>query len=455
MATIFPMKLLVLLCTVLYGVLSLPLEPIPGKSGEDQVKDAVHKAELAAKNAALQNEKNGNSAEMRVAAIKAKLNALHSIKQHMQTVHKLHPELKSLRKWGHTNHPNNNFKSYNHQPYDFMSYHHFRRPRHRNTLSKMITLKDLARGAAVPNNYKEDTTLEDRLALEAEEDKKYANSDNDIYSSTRSSLSNQDTTQSIQNQVARESARELKEIQQQINAESQNSLGKTSMGPSNSGALFQGNPSAQKLGQQKPATRNDMMGVQSDLKNALSNAEGLNTDSNIMSPQVSNGENDIGGNAFTGLGEVKQPDEINQMNSNMGGISQMPNLGQSEQMGEGQATIEGPQGDNAQSAVSALAAGAGQAAVSNAQQPMIPNDVGGLGGPGEPSNPMESMGLQGPGNIKAADAGVLQGGNSLGGGEMMPGGSMESNSLEGANMKKSKINDLMLHLPSKQANQNV
>ena len=61
----------------------------------------------------------------------------------------------------------------------------------------MISLNDLASDAAVQNKFQEDTTLEDRLALEAEEDKKFGNSDNDIYSSARSSLSSQDATEVI------------------------------------------------------------------------------------------------------------------------------------------------------------------------------------------------------------------------------------------------------------------
>ena len=65
-----------------------------------------------------------------------------------------------------------------------------------------------------------------------------------------------------------------------------------------------------------------------------------------MSPQASNGENDIDGNAITGLGEEKQPSEISQMNSDMPSMPQIPNPGfsQNEQMGGAQASIEGPQG---------------------------------------------------------------------------------------------------------------
>ena len=65
------------------------------------MKETVHKAELAARDAALESERNGNSAELRVAAIKAKLKAQRAIKQHMLGAHKLHSKLKSLRKWGH------------------------------------------------------------------------------------------------------------------------------------------------------------------------------------------------------------------------------------------------------------------------------------------------------------------------------------------------------------------
>lgn len=83
-----------------------------------------------------------------------------------------------------------------------------------------------------------------------------------------------------------------------------------------------------------------------DLKNAFSNAEGMNTDSNIVSPQASNVENDVGGNAITGLGEEKQPSEISQMNMDMPSMPQVPNPGflQNEQMGGAQASMEGPQG---------------------------------------------------------------------------------------------------------------
>lgn len=65
------------------------------------VKEAVHKAELAARKAAQESEKSGNNAELRVAAIKAKLAAQHAVKEHFQRNQKLHQKLKSLRRWAH------------------------------------------------------------------------------------------------------------------------------------------------------------------------------------------------------------------------------------------------------------------------------------------------------------------------------------------------------------------
>lgn len=303
----------------------------------------------------------------------------------------------------------------------FANIHGFMYILYRNTFSNMISLNDLASDTKYPNNYHEDTTLEDRLALEAEEDKKYGSmSDNDAYGSSRSYFSNGDASRSIQNQVASESARELKEIQQQINAESQNSLGKTTIGQA--AAMFQGNPSAQPASQQKPRARDAM----TDLNSALNNAEGMNTD--------------FGGNGFTGLGEEKQPGELAM---NMPGMSSLtsPEQSQPEQMGEAQASMEGPQaGDSAQSAASALAAGAGQTAFSNPQPEMANGGAGqgGLGGEveqgGQNMSPME------PEGIRAMNGGSL-GTNNLGGSEMMPSGGMEGNGFGGGSMKKSKIND--------------
>ena len=66
------------------------------------VREAVRKAEEAAKKAAEESAKHGdNAAELRVAAIKAKLAAQNAIKQRMHAAHKIHPSLKSIRKWGH------------------------------------------------------------------------------------------------------------------------------------------------------------------------------------------------------------------------------------------------------------------------------------------------------------------------------------------------------------------
>ena len=445
MASLLFARLLILLSAV--GVFSLPLEPLPGKSGEDQVREAVRKAEEAAKKAAEESAKHGdNAAELRVAAIKAKLAAQNAIKQRVHSVSKLHPKLKSIRKWGRPSNLHTNLKQFvNHKRLNGLlplAHRRLRRPLHRNAYSHMINLNELAKDGAPQNNYQEDTALEDRLALEAEEDKKIGSQypEDSDYSFSRSSLSGRDATQSIQNQVARESARELKEIQQQINAESQNSLGKTTMG--DAAAMFH-NPSPQSPGvQQKPQTRNGMMELQDDLNHALTNADSMNNDPRLLSSQLNSQEgNSIGGNTFTGLGEERSQGDIE---SNIAGMASMQNSEQVEPMGDGQASMEGPQGDSIQSAASALAAGAGQTAFGSPHLGMS-NDVGGLGGPTGLGEQAGITGLGGPAGIEGGNLGngALEAGSlgpeasSLGGaGGMMLGG----NSVGAGSMKKSKIN---------------
>ena len=66
------------------------------------MREAVRKAEEAAKKAADESAKHGdNAAELRVAAIKAKLAAQYAIKQRLHATHKIQPPAKSIRKWGH------------------------------------------------------------------------------------------------------------------------------------------------------------------------------------------------------------------------------------------------------------------------------------------------------------------------------------------------------------------
>lgn len=67
----------------------------------------------------------------------------------------------------------------------------------------MITLNDLASDRAPQNTYQEDTALEDRLALEAEEDKKLGSQypEDNEYPLIRSSLSGRDATQVFQSMV--------------------------------------------------------------------------------------------------------------------------------------------------------------------------------------------------------------------------------------------------------------
>lgn len=61
----------------------------------------------------------------------------------------------------------------------------------------MINLNDLTNDRVPQNSYQEDTSLEDRLALEAEEDKKIGSQypDDSDYAFSRSSLSGRDVTQ--------------------------------------------------------------------------------------------------------------------------------------------------------------------------------------------------------------------------------------------------------------------
>lgn len=66
----------------------------------------------------------------------------------------------------------------------------------------------------------------------------------------------------------------------------------------------------------------------------------MNSDPRLMSSPLNNEEGSIGGNAFTGLGEERQPGDI-------AGITSMGSPGHTEQMGDGQASMEGPQGGKA------------------------------------------------------------------------------------------------------------
>lgn len=67
---------------------------------------------------------------------------------------------------------------------------------------------------------------------------------------------------------------------------------------------------------------------------SLTNLDGMNSDPQLMSSQLNNE-----GNSFAGFGDERQDD----MESNMAGIASMENPGLTEQMGDGQATMEGQQ----------------------------------------------------------------------------------------------------------------
>ena len=78
------------------------------------------------------------------------------------------------------------------------------------------------------------------------------------------------------------------------------------------------------------------------MNHALTNADSMNNDPRLLSSPLNSQEgNSIGGNSFTGLGEESSQGDIE---SNIAGIAPMQNSGQTEQMGDGQASMEGPQG---------------------------------------------------------------------------------------------------------------
>lgn len=79
-----------------------------------------------------------------------------------------------------------------------------------------------------------------------------------------------------------------------------------------------------------------------DINHALTNAESMNSDPRFMSSSLNDAEgNSFGGNSFTGLGEEKQAGDID---AGMAGIASMQNPGQTEEIGDGQASMEGSQG---------------------------------------------------------------------------------------------------------------
>ncbi|XP_078376415.1 uncharacterized protein LOC144659782 isoform X3 [Oculina patagonica] len=238
---------LLLTCLTLclsHTVLSAPLETSTEKSGAEEVKEAVQKAELDASLAAQDAVKHGHKAESRVQSIKESAEPSHGssdetgkdkpdlpVRKHANLVSDVDegPHIKRVKE-----------HKVNRKP---------------GGMGKMMGLGELGDLAGNNNAYKEDTRLEDRLAMEAEEEKKYETGegyggggggggagwgDGGKGVNWATNIQRQDAAekQSIQAQVASESAHELDEIQRAIAAESQSSRGSASIG--NGGASVVG-----------------------------------------------------------------------------------------------------------------------------------------------------------------------------------------------------------------------
>ncbi|XP_067022522.1 secreted protein C-like isoform X7 [Acropora muricata] len=205
------------------AVLPTPLDTLQ-KPGEEQVKEAVKKAELDASLAAEDAMRHGHKAESRVS------NNKDSSEQAEDSEVDDEKEGTKRVKEHRVN----------------------RKPR-----GKMLGLRGIGNLRGNSDDYKEDTRLEDRLAMEAEEEKKYETGEgygtgggaggggagwDDAGKGVNwaTNIQRQDAAekQSIQAQVASESAHELDEIQRAIAAESQSSRGSASIG--NGGASVVG-----------------------------------------------------------------------------------------------------------------------------------------------------------------------------------------------------------------------
>lgn len=256
---------LLLTCLTLclsHAVLTAPLESSSGKSGEDEahpatpksvnledkVKEAVQKAELDASLAAQDAVKHGHKAETRVESIKSSeasdASNDHNSDEKPPASKKHETSASDLDEGPHVKRVKEH--KVNRKP---------------SGMGKMLGLGELGDIGGNNNEYKEDTRLEDRLAMEAEEEKKYETGegygtggggagggggggggweDGGKGVNWATNIQRQDAAekQSIQAQVASESAHELDEIQRAIAAESQSSRGSASIG--NGGASVVG-----------------------------------------------------------------------------------------------------------------------------------------------------------------------------------------------------------------------
>ncbi|XP_065053272.1 uncharacterized protein LOC135682340 isoform X2 [Rhopilema esculentum] len=240
-------------------VLSTPLTVVSDKSGEQQVKEALRKAEQEAEKAAkegkttekpkdqgtkesnIQGHKNemleginndrDEQANKRMKAMAAKLNNLVMKFQRKVMANKLHRALERR-----------------------VALANVGKKRGQASKSSSVSQKNSALDLSgldplsSPNNpmataYKEDTRLEDRLALEAEEEKKVKDGetyDEDAgygdsmknYAGTTSLSPKEQASQEMQQYsalISSESSRELSQIQDEISKATQSSMGKVSV----------------------------------------------------------------------------------------------------------------------------------------------------------------------------------------------------------------------------------
>eukprot|EP00794_Sanderia_malayensis_P003709 gene3709-4229_t len=233
--------------------LSVPLTVVADKSGEQQVKEALKKAEQEAEKAAKEekqkNPKDEESGKLdtrsqakhvsqgseddsnkRMKEMAAKLNNLVVKFQKKVLANKLHSALQrrvALNKAIQNGSPGK------------------RATQNQKTSSlDLSNLDPLATTSNGMNSYKEDTRLEDRLALEAEEEKKFNNGetyDDDggyhdstlkNYAGTTSLSPKEQASQEMQRYnalISSESSRELSQIQDEISKATQSSMGKVTV----------------------------------------------------------------------------------------------------------------------------------------------------------------------------------------------------------------------------------
>lgn len=243
---------------ILEQAMTVPLTVVPDKSGEQQVKEALKKAEQEAEKAAKEGNKDskeGGSTFMklseenqskhdralsqnteedsnkRMKAMAAKLNSLVVKFQNKVIASKLHNALqrrvaltKAMEKESQGKRAAAGQKS---KSFD---------------LSSLDPLASPNNGMSTP--YKEDTKLEDRLAMEAEEEKKFNNGETydeggdyhdaslKNYAGTTSLSPKEQASQEMQRYnalISSESSRELSQIQDEITKATQSSMGKVSV----------------------------------------------------------------------------------------------------------------------------------------------------------------------------------------------------------------------------------